>query len=289
MDKERKYNMATFTQEVKPDSNMMIVDCMNVAFRWKHSGASKFVEEYVATVMSLAKSYNAGTIIAAADWGGSSYRKTLFPAYKANRKELVEKQTAEEKEASRKFFDEYERVLEALDKHPRIQLFRYQGVEADDIAAYLVSRLHDYGFDQAWLISSDRDWDLLVGPHVSRFSTVTRKEVTLDTWDYPVTPENYLSYKVLIGDTSDNIPGIPGVGPKRAASLIEEYGSALDIYDACPLSGKQKFIQAVNDNKEIIPRNYELMDLISFCQEAVGHNNINDIGRRLVYGSKNNR
>lgn len=281
--------MATFTQEVKPDSNMMIVDCMNVAFRWKHSGASKFVEEYVATVMSLAKSYNAGTIIAAADWGGSSYRKTLFPAYKANRKELVEKQTAEEKEASRKFFDEYERVLEALDKHPRIQLFRYQGVEADDIAAYLVSRLHDYGFDQAWLISSDRDWDLLVGPHVSRFSTVTRKEVTLDTWDYPVTPENYLSYKVLIGDTSDNIPGIPGVGPKRAASLIEEYGSALDIYDACPLSGKQKFIQAVNDNKEIIPRNYELMDLISFCQEAVGHNNINDIGRRLVYGSKNNR
>jgi DNA polymerase-1 len=280
--------MATFTQEVKPDSNMMIVDCMNVAFRWKHSGASKFVDEYIATVMSLAKSYNAGTIIAAADWGGSSYRKTLFPEYKANRKELVEKQTSEEKEASRKFFDEYERVLEALDKHPRIQLFRYQGVEADDIAAYLVSRLHDYGFDQAWLISSDRDWDLLVGPHVSRFSTVTRKEVTLDTWDYPVTPAQYISYKVLIGDTSDNIPGIPGVGPKRAAALIEEYGSALDIYDACPLPGKQKFIQAINENKETIPTNYELMDLVSFCQEAVGHNNINDIGRRLVYGSKNN-
>lgn len=286
MDKERKYNMATFTQEVKPDSNMMIVDCMNVAFRWKHSGASKFVEEYIATVMSLAKSYNAGTIIAAADWGGSSYRKTLFPAYKANRKELVEKQTAEEKEASRKFFDEYERVLEALDKHPRIQLFRYQGVEADDIAAYLVSRLHDYGFDQAWLISSDRDWDLLVGPHVSRFSTVTRKEVTLDTWDYPVTPEQYISYKVLMGDSGDNIPGIPGVGPKRAAALIEQYGSAMDIYDACPLAGKQKFIRAVNDNREQIPLNYELMDLISFSQEAIGHNNVQDIGRRLVFGAK---
>ena len=286
MDKERKYNMATFTQEVRPDSNMMIVDCMNVAFRWKHSGASKFVEEYLATVMSLAKSYNAGTIIASADWGGSSYRKTLFPEYKANRKELVEKQTAEEKEASRKFFDEYERVLEALDKHPRIQLFRYQGVEADDIAAYLVSRLHDYGFDQAWLISSDRDWDLLVGPNVSRFSTVTRKEVTLDTWDYPVTPEQYIYYKVLMGDSGDNIPGIPGVGPKRAAALIEQYGSAMDIYDACPLPGKQKFIQAVNDNRDQIPLNYELMDLISFSQEAIGYNNVQDIGRRLVFGAK---
>jgi DNA polymerase-1 len=264
----------------------MIVDAMNVAFRWKHSGATKFVDDYVATVMSLAKSYNAGTIIVAADWGGSSYRKGLYPEYKANRKELVEKQTAEEKEASRKFFDEYERVLEALDKHPRIQLFRYQGVEADDIAAYLVSRLHDYGFDQAWLISSDRDWDLLVGPHVSRFSTVTRKEITLDTWDYPVTPEQYISYKVLTGDTGDNIPGIPGVGPKRAAALIEEYGSAMDIYDACPLPGKQKFIQAVNENRDQILINYELMDLISFCQEAIGHNNVNDIGRRLVFGAK---
>jgi DNA polymerase-1 len=285
VDKERKYNMATFTSTNK-DNNMMIVDCMNVAFRWKHSGATKFVDDYVATVMSLAKSYNAGTIIAAADWGGSSYRKTLFPEYKANRKELVEKQTAEEKEASRKFFDEYERVLEALDNHPRIQLFRYQGVEADDIAAYLVSRLHDYGFDQAWLISSDRDWDLLVGPHVSRFSTVTRKEITLDTWDYPVTPEQYISYKVLVGDTGDNVPGIPGVGPKRAAALIEEYGSAMDIYDACPLPGKQKFIQAVNENRDQILINYELMDLRSFCQEAIGHNNVNDIGRRLVFGAK---
>jgi DNA polymerase-1 len=285
VDKERKYYMATFTSTSK-DNNLMIVDAMNVAFRWKHSGATKFVDDYVATVMSLAKSYNAGTIIVAADWGGSSYRKGLYAAYKANRKELVEKQTAEEKEASRKFFDEYERVLEALDKHPRIQLFRYQGVEADDIAAYLVSRLHDYGFDQAWLISSDRDWDLLVGPHVSRFSTVTRKEITLDTWDYPVTPEQYISYKVLTGDTGDNIPGIPGVGPKRAAALIEEYGSAMDIYDACPLPGKQKFIQAVNENRDQILINYELMDLISFCQEAIGHNNVNDIGRRLVFGAK---
>lgn len=275
--------MATFnTTPAKPE-NMMIVDCMNLAFRWKHSGHTKFVDEYIATVMSLAKSYDAGTIIAAADWSGSYYRKELYPEYKANRKELVEKQTEEEKEQARLFFDEYERVLEAMDKHPRIKLFRYKGVEADDIAAYIVSRLHDYGYNQAWLISSDRDWDLLIGPHVSRFSYVTRKEHTLDTWDYPVTPEQYISYKVLTGDSGDNIPGIPGVGPKRAAALIEQYGSAMDIYDAIPLPGKQKFIQAVNDSKEQILINYELMDLVSFCQEAIGYANVQDIGRRLVF------
>lgn len=274
--------MATFSTESQKPENLMIVDCLNLAFRWKHSGQTKFVDDFIATVLSLAKSYDAGTIIAAADWGGSTYRKEIFPEYKANRKELVEKQTAEEKEKARIFFDEYERVMEALDKHPRINLFRYKGVEADDIAAYIVSRLHDYGYSQAWLISSDRDWDLLVGPHVSRFSYVTRKEHTLDTWDYPVPPEHYISYKVLTGDSGDNIPGVTGVGPKRAAALIEQYGSALDIHDAIPLPGKQKFIQAVNDSKDQILINYELMDLRSFCQEAIGHANLQDIGRRLM-------
>lgn len=276
--------MAGFTNNMKPE-NLMIVDTMNVAFRWKHIGSTRFADDYLATMLSLAASYNAGTIIAAADWGGSTYRKEIYPEYKANRKELVEKQTAEEKEASRKFFDEYERCLEKLDEHKKIKVFRYKGVEADDIAAYIVSRLHDYGFNQAWLISSDRDWDLLIGEYVSRFSTVTRKEQTLDTWDYDVTPEQYISYKVLTGDSGDNIPGIPGVGPKRAASLIEQYGSAFDIYDACPLDGRSKYIQAVNEYKDRIPLNYELMDLVSFCQEALGRDNVNDIGRRLMSGN----
>lgn len=275
--------MANFADKRRPE-NLMIVDTMNLAFRWKHTGQLHFAHDCLATILSLAASYDAGTIIAAADWGGSSYRKSIYPEYKANRKELVEKQTAEEKEQSRLFFNEYERTLELLDTHKDIKVFRYKGVEADDIAAYICSRLHDYGFDQAWLISSDRDWDLLVGEFVSRFSYVTRKEHTLDTWDYPVTPEQYISYKVLMGDSGDNVIGVPGIGPKRAAALIEEYGSALDIHDLLPLPGKQKFIQALNDSKDLIPLNYELMDLVSFCQEAIGYDNVQDIGRRLAFG-----
>lgn len=275
--------MANFISKQRPE-NLMIVDTMNLAFRWKHSGQTNFANDYLATILSLAASYDAGTIVAAADWGGSSYRKTIYPEYKANRKELVAKQTEEEKEMSRKFFNEYERTLEELDKHKSITVLRYKGVEADDIAAYICSRLHDYGYNQAWLISSDRDWDLLVNERVSRFSYVTRKEQTLDTWDYPVPPEQYISYKVLTGDVGDNIPGVPGVGPKRAAALIEQYGSAMDIYDAIPLAGKQKFIQAVNDSKEQILINYELMDLVSFSQEAIGYANVQDIGRRLAFG-----
>ena len=69
-----------------PIGNLLIVDGLNIAFRWKHPGVVDFKYDYARTVESLAKSYNAGTIIITAD-GGSSYRKAIFPEDKANRKE----------------------------------------------------------------------------------------------------------------------------------------------------------------------------------------------------------
>jgi DNA polymerase-1 len=264
-----------------PQDNLLVVDAMNLAFRWKHQGASRFVSEFVSTVKSLARSYKCGQIVIAADQGGSTYRREIFPDYKANRKELYANDTEEEKEATRKFFDEYERVIEACDRE--FTLLRYDGVEADDIAAYLVTRRTALGYRNIWLISSDRDWDLLVGPNVSRFSTVTRKEQTIDTWDNPVPPEQYLTFKCLIGDKGDNIPGIPNVGPKRAASLIEQYGDVFDIADALPIPGKYKYIESINNfGAEQLRTNVELMDLVTYCEEAVGKNNILDIVTRIT-------
>jgi len=133
------------------------------------------------------------------------------------------------------------------------------------------------------LISSDRDWDLLIQENVARFSYVTRKEVTLENWSthYDVAPEEYISLKCLTGDKGDNVPGIPGIGPKRAIGLIQEYGSAIDIYDAIPIESRYKHIQALNDNAEQIIQNYELMDLISFCDDAIGAENISAIRSTL--------
>ena len=60
---------------------------------------------------------------------------------------------------------------------------RQTGLEADDLAAWIVGKKQEFGIDEIWLISSDKDWDLLIQDKVSRFSTVTRKEITLDNWD----------------------------------------------------------------------------------------------------------
>jgi len=260
-----------------PIGNLLIVDGLNVAFRWKHQGVTDFKYDYVRTIESLAKSYNAGTIIICAD-GGSTWRKEIYPEYKANRKERYAEQTAAEAKEFEMFMAEFANSLTLLkEKHP---VFHFKGVEADDIAAFIT---HNIEFDECWLISSDKDWDLLITDKVSRFSTVTRKETTVHNWDehYDFEIEDYITFKCLTGDKGDNVPGVPGVGPKRAVQLMEQYGTVFDIYDACPLEGKYKYIQAVNENAEQLLMNVELMDLNTYSEDAIGEGNGKVIKRTL--------
>ena len=255
----------------------LIVDALNLAFRWKHQGRTDFRYEYQRTVVSLAQSYDCNNVIITADWGSSTYRKNISPDYKQNRKDKFAEQSEEERIAFEEFFEEYEATLELLAEDYTI--FRFKGVEADDIAAHLVKEKEKYNLEYIWLVSSDRDWDLLIQENVGRFSYVTRKEVTLDNWSdhYEVTPEQYISMKCLTGDKGDNVAGIPGIGPKRAVSLIRDYGDALSIYDALPLNSGYKHIQALNASGDLILQNYELMDLITYCDDAIGAENVSAI------------
>ena len=264
-----------------PIGNLLIVDGLNIAFRWKHQGVLDFKYEYARTVESLAKSYNAGTIIITAD-GGSSYRKAILPEYKANRKEKYAEQTPQEEKEFAMFMAEFSNTLTLLkEKHTVLQ---FKGVEADDIAAYISMNLDKFNFDECWMISSDRDWDLLINDKVSRFSTVTRKETTVHNWDehYDFEIEDYITFKCLTGDKGDNVPGIPGVGPKRAVQLMEQYGTVFDIYDACPIEGKYKYIQSLNENAEQLLLNVELMDLVTYSEEAIGKDNIQVINEEII-------
>ena len=254
----------------------LIVDALNLAFRWKHQGRTDFRYEYQETVKSLANSYKCKNVIITADGGSSSYRRKILPEYKLNRKDKYATQTDEEKIAFEEFFEEYQATLDLLDW----PILQFEGVEADDIAAYITKNV-DY--DECWLVSSDKDWDLLINDKVSRFSTVTRKETTVHNWDehYDFEIEDFISYKCLTGDKGDNVPGVPGVGPKRAVQLMEQYGTVFDIYDACPIDGRYKYIQSVNENAEQLLTNFELMDLLTYCDVAIGKENTEVIDRTL--------
>jgi len=173
-----------------PIGNLLIVDGLNVAFRWKHQNILDFKYDYIRTIESLAKSYKAGTIIVCAD-GGSTYRKEIYPEYKANRKERYAEQTEQEAKEFEMFMAEFQDTLTLIkQKYP---VFHFRGVEADDIAAYITL---NFDFDDCWLVSSDKDWDLLINDKVSRFSTVTRKETTVHNWDehYDFEIEDYITF-----------------------------------------------------------------------------------------------
>ena len=186
---------------------------------------------------------------------------------------MKEKQTEQEAQDFKEFLEEFTRAFEKLGE--MYSTYRFKGVEADDIAAYLV-KYYKQEYTHTWLISSDKDWDLLIDKNVSRFSYVTRKEITLNNWSehYTYEPEMHISIKVLMGDKGDHVPGVEGIGIKRAETLVSNYGSAYDIYDELPIDSKYKYIQNLNEFKEDLLLNYELMDLMTYCDDAVGTENI---------------
>jgi 5'-3' exonuclease len=270
----------TFQEFSSTDSTLLVVDAINLGFRWKHAGASEFCDDYIKTVESLKRSYKASHVIIACDRGASSYRKRIYPEYKQNRKDKQLLQTEAEKAAFEVFFKEFENTMATIELEGKYPLLRFQGVEADDICAYICKKVKDKNI---WLISSDKDYDLLINERVSRFSYVTRKETTIDNWHthYDFDPEDYISIKCLMGDSGDNVPGVPGIGPKRANTLVAEYGSTYDIIASIPISGKYKYIEALNQYKDQLMLNYELMDLISYCDIALGEENCNKINETL--------
>ena len=274
--------MKTFKEFEPIQKTLMIVDALNLAFRYKHTKARNFASDYLRTVESLAKSYKAQYIVIAADQGSSSYRKDIYPDYKQNRKDKYEQQTEAEKLEFELFFEDFIETLELLEQN--YPVLRFAGVEADDIAAYIVGKKRKLPIDEIWLMSSDKDWDLLIKPGVGRFSYVTRKETTWESWQdqYSFEPEQYIHVKCLMGDSGDNVPGVPGIGPKRAQQLVEEYGTTWDIINSIPISGKYKYIEALNQSKEQLELNYQLMDLVTYCQDAIGTENCKQIDEILT-------
>lgn len=266
------------------EDSLMIVDSLNLAFRYKHAKAVDFCTDYMRTVESLRKSYKCDKLIITGDMGSSSYRKALYPEYKQNRKEKFADQTPEEAAEFEEFFAEVQRILENYSEEGIFPVLRFPGVEADDIAAYIVSRRKRFQCSQIWLISSDRDWSLLIDEGVSQFSYVTRKEFTIENWSehYDFSRDDYISVKCLMGDAGDNVPGVPGIGPKRAVELVNTFGSTYDIISNIPIGGKYKYIANLNAfGADALMLNYKLMDLVTFCEDAIGEENCKKIDEVL--------
>lgn len=254
--------------EVASRRNLIIVDGLNLAFRFKDKGKA-FAPDYVKTIFSLAQSYRAKDILFLSDKGKSVFRTEIYPEYKGNRDEKFANQTEEEKEKSRAFFDAYKDALELLGT--KLKVWQFRGIEADDLAGLAVQLLEGK-YDNIWLISTDGDWDCLLSEHTHRFSFTTRREYKLANFYEQHEcddPEQFANLKAIMGDLGDNVRGVEGIGKKRGYNVLREYGTVLDILDSLPLPGKQVYIQNLNKSAELLERNLMLVDLKSFAAEAV--------------------
>jgi DNA polymerase I len=157
------------------------------------------------------------------DGGMPAFRVEIFPEYKANRTSMPEELRVQ--------LDHLDEILEAMN----IPAIRAEGFEADDALATLSRRVPE-GIE-LFIVTGDQDAMQLVDGRVkvlrttrgvSETKTYGREEVIED---YGVTPEQIPDYKALVGDPSDNIPGVRGIGPKGAASLLREFGSVARIYE----------------------------------------------------------
>jgi len=184
-------------------------------------------------------------VAAAFDRPEPTFRKEEYKEYKATRKPTVSELIEQLKEAHN--------LLSAFG----IKSFDLAGFEADDIVATMAKKFGSEGV-QAIILSGDLD--ILQAVHKNTVAEIPKKGIS-ETVIYDrdavierfnVTPGEFADYKGLVGDTSDNIPGVPGVGPKTAAKLIKNYGTLEKMYKDIEEIGMsdEKLRNKLIENKE---------------------------------------
>ena len=166
----------------------------------------------------LLKDYEPERVAVVFDARGKTFRDDLFEQYKANRPPMPDDLRGQ-----------VEPLLEAV-AAMGLPLLRVQGVEADDVIGTLARRAANAGHDT--LISTgDKDMAQLVDRHITLVNTMTNKTMDRDgvKEKFDVYPEQIIDYLALVGDSSDNIPGVPKVGPKTAAKWLNQYDTLDNI------------------------------------------------------------
>ncbi len=162
---------------------------------------------------------------------GLSFRHEQYPAYKATREKLSDELQAD--------FDRgVDRIEQLLDAY-HIPVLRVEGYEADDVIGTLAQQGRDTGLNVV-IVSGDKDFHQLVQPGVWLLNPGRGGPAAIDEqWVGPenqaerlgVPPDRVTDYLALVGDSSDNVPGVKGIGAKTAVALISQYGSLEEILE----------------------------------------------------------
>lgn len=190
------------------------------------------------------------------DFPAPTFRHALYDQYKAQRPPTPEELKSQ-----------IRRVHELADALG-IPSFELEGYEADDILATLSLQAREAGIP-ASILTGDRDLLQVVRPGITvllpgrNFSeAVTYDEAAVEA-RFSVTPEQYAAFKALVGDTSDNIPGVPGIGDKTAAKLLSQFGSLEELFKNISAVTPQRVQSVLADSQEQVKASEHLSSVVT--------------------------
>lgn len=165
-------------------------------------------------ILSLVRDRKPDWLICAMDSEGPNLRNEIYPAYKGNRTEMPEDLRPQIP------------LLKDLLAAFRVPVMEAPGWEADDVIATLTRHAVDRGF-LVRIVTSDKDARQLLGPSVEILNLRKNSVLTVEGLreDWGILPEQVVDFQSLVGDAVDNVPGIPLVGPKKAAQLLQSWGT----------------------------------------------------------------
>lgn len=274
--------------EYKENSKILIVDGLNLFLRCfciinQINPSGNHIGGLTGSLKSLGYAIKliqpTKVIITFDGQASSASKKNLYPGYKANRTTgritnyTLFNDRAEENEAMN---NQIHRLIQYLQCLP-ISLMCIDGLEADDIMGYLVTKYEaDKDCDQITLMSADQDFLQLTTEKTQVYSPTKKKvyQVAQVLEEYKVHPNNFIIMKTLMGDKSDNVPGINGLGPKKLQKLFpelikEEIFSFENIFDKSKVE-KHLLYSSINEFENQLKINYKLMNLKEHC---ISHEN----------------
>ena len=175
-------------------------------------------------ILKIIKDENPDYLACAFDTKGKNFRHKLYEKYKANRSEMPDEMQSQ-----------LPHLWEILDKM-RIPVFKKEGYEADDIIGSLATDAEKQGFS-TYIVSGDKDFMQLVNDKIFLYSPGNKKnpgpiiytsKLVEERWG--VEPDKIIDLLGLMGDSSDNVPGVSGVGEKTASKLLRKYGTLENIF-----------------------------------------------------------
>lgn len=181
-----------------------------------------------------------------------SFRKEIYPEYKAHRTETPPDLIPQ--------IPYIKKLVEALS----IPAFEVQGYEADDLIGTLAEFGHKHHL-QVIIVSGDKDFGQLVRPGVTLLDTMKDARIDVDgvKSKWGVRPDQFIDYLALIGDTSDNVPGVEGIGPKTAEKLLNDFGNLDGVYNNIDAIKSASLREKLLKNKEMAYLSQHLVTIVT--------------------------